>query len=89
MVQVTAPVEDNLSDTPFQRFLGQEAAYLASRFLIAGFLQFPTQFRVQRGGGNQGVASRVIYDLGVDVFQTAIHAETRTLWRAENALPNA
>src|SRR5690606_11552094 len=55
----------------------------------AGLFQAPPQLRIQGGGGHEGVAPRIVNDLGVHVLQTAINRQTGALRRPLNLTAQA
>lgn len=75
VVEVTAAVEDHSADVRALGALREELADFLRALDIRGglFERF-----VERGGGDQGPASRVVDDLGVDVLIGIVNSQTWT-----------
>jgi hypothetical protein len=84
MIPVTTPIKDDLLDACRPRSLGKDFPY--DRSLISLFLAFcrGLHFGVQRAGRHQSMVLSIVYDLSVDMPQTAKHAQTGALRRTLN-----
>src|SRR5690606_16321903 len=84
VVQVAAPVEDDLADAGLQGPLADEPAHFPRRVHVAGLGQPAAELRIEGRRGDQGLAGVVADDLGVDVLQAAEHRQARALRGADH-----
>src|SRR5690606_11184036 len=85
VVQVAAPVEDDLADAGLQGPLADEPAHFPRRVHVAGLGQPAAELRIEGRRGDQGLAGVVADDLGVDVLQAAEHRQERARGRGLDA----
>src|SRR5271165_6144250 len=85
MVQITATIEYYFRDAFFFGALSDGFADQLCAFHVAALT--PQRFLSGRGS-SQGVALRIVDNLGIDVIDTAEHGEARTLLSAGHTAAN-
>ena len=86
VVEVTAAVKNHSADVQALGALREELADLLRALDVRGSI---FEGLVERGGGHQGPASRVVDDLGVDVLIGIVDSETWTFRGSGNFAPDA
>src|SRR5690606_19333188 len=82
-----AAIEHDVLDARLDRALGDELADGSRRFPVGAGLERALQILVERRGGGDRMAARVVDDLRVDVLRRAMHRKTQTLARNLLQLP--
>src|SRR3546814_16399792 len=75
--EITTAVEHDLLDAGRHGALGHQLADLGSRGLVGAVLQLVLQGSVDAGRRHQGLARRVVDDLGIEVLAGAEHRQAR------------